>query len=82
MPSKQTEPSSGRPKRPAGPLGAAFSLGMELAVAMLLGVVGGRWADARLGTSPWLLLAGVALGFAAGMYLLVTSAKQTPPDRP
>ena len=43
---------------------AAFSLGLELAVAMVLGVVGGRWADERLGTSPWLLLLGVAAGFS------------------
>lgn len=58
-----------------------MSLGMELAVAMLLGVVAGRWADAKLGTAPYLLLAGVAAGFSAGLYLLVTSAKQTPNDR-
>lgn len=62
-------------------MGAAMSLGLELAVAMLLGIVAGRWADAKLGTAPMLLLAGVAAGFAAGLYLLVRGAKQAPPDR-
>lgn len=69
------------PKKPVSPLGAALSLGTELAAALLLGVVAGRWADAKLGTAPMLLLAGVAVGFAAGLYLLVRGAKQTPPDR-
>ena len=64
-------------------MAAAMSLGMELAVAMVLGVVGGRWADAKLGTSPALLLLGVALGFGAGLYLMIRSVKptETPRDR-
>ena len=67
-------------KRPGGPLGAALSLGLELAVTMLIGVSAGRWADERLGTAPALLLLGTASGFAAGLYLLVRSAKGTPPS--
>lgn len=69
------------PKPPGSPLGAAMSLGMELAVSMVLGVLAGRWADARLGTAPVMLLVGVAVGFGAGLYLLVRGAKQAPPDR-
>lgn len=75
------DPAPKSPKPSGAPLGAALSLGTELAAAMLLGVVGGRWADQKLGTSPALLLVGVGAGFAAGLYLLVRSAKQTPPDR-
>jgi F0F1-type ATP synthase assembly protein I len=25
----------------------------------------GRWADAKFGTEPWLMISGIALGFAA-----------------
>lgn len=76
MPLKPTEPPPEGPGPQGNPLGAAMSLGLELAVAMVLGVVGGRWADEKLGTSPALLLIGVALGFGAGLYLLVRGVKQ------
>lgn len=76
MPLKPTEPAPEGHGPKGAPLGAALSLGLELAVAMVLGVVGGRWADEKLGTSPALLLAGVALGFGAGLYLLVRGVKQ------
>ena len=52
------------PKRPQGALGTALSLGLELAVTMLIGVSAGRWADERFGSSPALLLLGTASGFA------------------
>ncbi len=81
MSSKPTDPGPGGAKAQGSPLGAAMGLGMELAVAMVLGIVAGRWADAKLGTAPMLLLAGVAVGFAAGLFLLVRGARQTPPDR-
>ncbi|MBZ5638905.1 MAG: AtpZ/AtpI family protein [Acidobacteriia bacterium] len=41
-------------------------LGFEIAVPLLLGVVLGRRLDVWLGTGPWLLLVGAALGMAAG----------------
>lgn len=76
MPSKPNEPAPRGPGTKGGPLGAALSLGLELAVAMLVGVVGGRWADEKLGTSPALLLAGVAAGFGSGLYLLIRGVEQ------
>jgi F0F1-type ATP synthase assembly protein I len=30
----------------------------------------GRWLDGRLGSEPWLLLAGAFLGMAVGFYTL------------
>ena len=32
------------------------------------GAWGGYWLDARLGTTPWLLLVGALLGITAGFY--------------
>lgn len=39
-----------------------MGLGTELMAAVLLGLLGGRWLDSKLGTAPWLLMAGAALG--------------------
>ncbi|MDN5325464.1 MAG: synthase protein [Moorella sp. (in: firmicutes)] len=46
----------------------AFSFGITLAAGTLLGFYGGNWLDRRLGTSPWLMLAGALLGIGAGFY--------------
>lgn len=42
--------------------------GVQIAVSILLFLFAGRWLDARLGTSPWLLLLGVFVGFGASFY--------------
>lgn len=46
-------------------------IGLELAAAVLLGFWGGYKLDVRLGTAPWLMLAGAAAGLAAGFYLVL-----------
>lgn len=43
------------------------SVGIELAISVLLGMAGGRWLDGKAGTTPWLMLAGICLGFTAGL---------------
>lgn len=45
-----------------------LGIGTGLAVSVLLGVGAGYWADNQLGTSPWLLLAGAALGTVTGFW--------------
>lgn len=49
-------------------------VGVEFIVAIL--VVGGVgwWLDVKLGTTPWLMIAGTLLGFAAGLWLLLKAA--------
>ena len=42
------------------------TIGMELAITVVLGYFGGRYLDQLLGTGPWLLLAGVLVGLAVG----------------
>lgn len=46
-------------------------IGLELAVAVLAGFWGGYWLDNRLGSAPWLMLAGAAAGLGGGFYLVV-----------
>ena len=55
--------------------GDITSLGMEFALAELLGAFAGYWLDTKFGTLPWCLLGGVALGFCVGLYRIVTAAK-------
>ncbi|GIX49474.1 MAG: hypothetical protein KatS3mg131_3685 [Candidatus Tectimicrobiota bacterium] len=43
-------------------------LGWTLAASIVLGILGGRWADAKLGTEPWLMLLGAVLGVGSGLY--------------
>jgi F0F1-type ATP synthase assembly protein I len=42
------------------------TLGVQFAASVLLGFWGGRFLDHRLGSEPWLMVAGVLLGVAAG----------------
>ncbi len=57
----------GGPARGPSPL-AYVGLGFEIAVPLAIGVLLGHWADRRLGTEPWILLAGALLGMAAGFF--------------
>jgi ATP synthase protein I len=36
-----------------------------LVAGPLIGFFGGKWLDGRFGTEPWLMIAGVILGFVA-----------------
>ena len=40
----------------------------QLAFCLLAGVYGGQWLDKKLGSAPWLLIAGVFLGAGLSFY--------------
>ncbi len=48
----------------------AFSFGVTLIAAVLLGLYGGSWMDRRLGTYPSFMLFGIFLGIGIGFYNL------------
>jgi len=50
---------------------SASSVGLEFGLSVVLCIVLGLWADAKLGTKPWLMLAGIGLGLAAGFRSLL-----------
>jgi ATP synthase protein I len=52
--------------RKAGPY---IDASWQLAGAVGLGTLAGWWLDKKLGTSPWLLVAGALLGIGLGFYL-------------
>ena len=61
-----------KPKKPIQAYvqaGHYLGLGMQFAVAILLGLWGGWWLDSKLSVSPLFLL-GALLGGAAGFYAL------------
>jgi F0F1-type ATP synthase assembly protein I len=46
-------------------------VGMQFALTFLgMGLIG-WWLDTKLGTAPWLLIAGIVVGAAGGMYSLI-----------
>jgi ATP synthase protein I len=47
------------------------SVGIEFALSVLIGVFAGRWLDGKLGSSPWLMILCLCLGFAAGLRSLI-----------
>ena len=49
-------------------IGTFTGIGIELATFIIVFLLAGRYLDSRLGTEPWLLILGAALGFAAGFY--------------
>jgi ATP synthase protein I len=46
--------------------------GMTFVVAILGGLYLGQWLDRKLGTAPWLLIAGVFVGAGASFYSMYT----------
>ena len=49
-------------------VGPYLGIGLELAITILIFLLLGRYLDNRWDTTPWLMIAGAALGFAAGFY--------------
>lgn len=60
---------------PAGPSRLATvvryaGLGLEMGCAVGIGVLAGWWIDGKAGSSPWGLLGGVFIGFAAAVWMI------------
>jgi len=50
--------------------GLAWNLGWQIAIPLVTFALLGRFADKYLGTSPWLLLAGVVIAAASSSWLI------------
>lgn len=74
--SERPRPGKGSDAGPSSGGGGALSgsefagLGLQFAVSILVFLYAGRWLDDRLGTAPWLLLAGVFVGAGASFYVM------------
>jgi ATP synthase protein I len=43
-------------------------IGLQFALVLVAFLFAGKWLDERLGTEPWLLMAGVFLGFGLSVF--------------
>jgi F0F1-type ATP synthase assembly protein I len=66
---------------PASQAGDVLGVGLQFALSIVLFLFVGRWLDEKLGTAPWLLLAGVMVGAAAGFYSLYRQLVIVPRER-
>jgi ATP synthase protein I len=73
---------SERSPQPNGPSSSSelAGMGVQFVVAILLCLFLGKWLDARLGTSPWLLILGVFVGATAATVAMYRKA--FPPEGP
>ena len=55
---------------------SASAIGLELGVAVLLGMAFGHWLDGKAGTDPWLMILFLCFGFAAGMRGIIRAMNQ------
>lgn len=55
-------------------LGDYGTVGLELVISILVGFLGGRWLDGKLGTHGWLTLIGLLFGTVAGFRSLYRAA--------
>lgn len=57
-------------------VGRISTIGIEIALSIVVGILGGRWLDSKLGTSPYLTIIGLILGVVAGFRSLFQVAQQ------
>lgn len=75
-------PAATRSKRFYNVLSAS-SVGLEMGLSVIIGVLVGMWLDRQLGTEPWLMLLWLGFGFAAGfrgVLRAVRRADRSDPD--
>lgn len=56
-----------RRKRELRSYSALYALAFEMAVAVIVPILIGRWLDARTGKEPWFTIIGMVLGGAAAV---------------
>jgi F0F1-type ATP synthase assembly protein I len=62
---RRADPASRRSRRAYDGLSAS-SVGLEMGLSVVIGVLGGIWLDGKAGTAPLFMLLGLAYGIAAG----------------
>jgi ATP synthase protein I len=55
---------------------SASSVGLELGLAVAIGLLIGWWLDQHFGTAPWLMLLWLALGLVAGFRGVLRAVRQ------
>lgn len=58
-----------------------MGVGLQFAASIVVFLFAGRWLDGRLGTEPWLMIAGVLVGASAGFYSMYRQLVVRPQQR-
>lgn len=61
--------------------GEVMGVGLQFAASILLFLFVGMWLDRRLGTDPWLLIAGVFIGGGAGFWSMYRKLVLEPAEK-
>ncbi|MFA6457641.1 MAG: AtpZ/AtpI family protein [Bacteroidota bacterium] len=61
---KNEENSFGTMMQAAAPY---MTLGLQIAIAVVVFLFIGKYADDQFGTKPWLMVTGIVIGFTGGM---------------
>ena len=77
---EEQAPLPARDPRTAGDQGTAgwyaiAGTGIEFVTAIGAFLLLGWWLDRKWNSFPWLMIVGAAVGFAAGLYLLIRAAR-------
>lgn len=64
------------PGAKAFPTLSATSVGLEMGVSVIIGVLFGMWLDSRFDTSPWLMVVFLVLGFVAGLRSVIRAVRR------
>jgi F0F1-type ATP synthase assembly protein I len=56
--------------------GTTGAVGIEIAVAIVIGYLGGSWLDHKFGTTPWLTCVGFFSGVGAAVKAIVRVTRQ------
>ncbi len=62
---RSVDPAARTTKRAYDALSAS-SVGLELGISVIVGLLFGMWLDRQIGTTPWMMLLFLAFGLIAG----------------
>ena len=55
---------------------SASSVGLELGLSVVVGILFGRWLDGKFGTEPWLMLLFLGFGLVAGFRAVLRAVQR------
>ena len=72
---RRADPASRRAHRAYDGLSSS-TVGLELGLSVVVGILGGIWIDGKFGSQPWGMLAGLGFGIAAGFRGLMRAIRR------
>ena len=72
---RSTDPASANSRRAFESLSAS-SVGLELGIAVIMGLLFGWWLDQKLGTTPWLMFLFLGFGLYAGFRGVIRAVRR------